>query len=202
MTMQEPYDTGAEQAARRTAAAAVLADYQRAAETEDVASRAMWAARLADMLGYVLAPAAASPRVTAAAPALETEQQARELPAVRAVWAAFDADPGPGKLYPHNEAMLLQACAAAGVTLGAFDRRILGWLAGWEPTTCAVIAGLITRAAAAGQKMLPPGYESVLGQAVRDAVRYCELTGGKRLIEQANFYRSVAPALGIAVDPR
>jgi hypothetical protein len=45
----------AEQAARITAAAAVLSDYQRAAaEGADVADRALWAARLADMLALVL----------------------------------------------------------------------------------------------------------------------------------------------------
>jgi hypothetical protein len=47
--------TGAELAARRTAAAAVLADYQREAVTADVAGRAMWGARLADMLALLLA---------------------------------------------------------------------------------------------------------------------------------------------------
>ena len=36
--------SGAELAARRTAAVVVLADYQRAAETADVAERAMWGA--------------------------------------------------------------------------------------------------------------------------------------------------------------
>jgi hypothetical protein len=47
---------GLKQAARCTVAAAALADdYQRATESADVAERAMWAARLADMLGYVLA---------------------------------------------------------------------------------------------------------------------------------------------------
>ena len=44
----------AELAARRTAAAAVLADYTRAADGADVAGRALWAARLAGMLAYVL----------------------------------------------------------------------------------------------------------------------------------------------------
>jgi hypothetical protein len=45
----------AELAARCTAAAAVLADYQRsAAEGADVADRALWAERLADMLGLLL----------------------------------------------------------------------------------------------------------------------------------------------------
>jgi len=78
---------------------------------------------------------------------LETERQARELPQVRAVNEAFDKDPGAGKMTPHNEAMLLAACASAGVAPGAYDLRILRWLAGWEPEICAVVAGLITRAA-------------------------------------------------------
>ncbi|HWG62539.1 MAG TPA: hypothetical protein VG253_12575 [Streptosporangiaceae bacterium] len=47
--------SGAELAARVTAAAAVLADYQREAAAADVAGRAMWGARLADTLGYLLA---------------------------------------------------------------------------------------------------------------------------------------------------
>ena len=76
----------------------------------------------------------------------ESEREARELPAVQAVYAAFDADPGPGRMAPHNLAMLLSACEAAGVELGAFDRRTLGWLATFEPASCAVMASLITRA--------------------------------------------------------
>jgi hypothetical protein len=77
---------------------------------------------------------------------LETEQQARELPEVQAIYRAFDASPSAGKMSPLNLAMLEQACAAAHVELGAYDRRILAWLAQWEPQTCAVIAELITRA--------------------------------------------------------
>lgn len=72
---------------------------------------------------------------------VETEAQARQLPAVRGVYAAFDSAPGVGRMAPHNLAMLTEACAAARVELGAYDTRILGWLAGWEPQTCAVIAG-------------------------------------------------------------
>lgn len=34
--------------------------------------------------------------------------------------------------------------------LGAFDDRILSWLANWEPETCAVVAGLIARPYASG----------------------------------------------------
>jgi len=79
----------------------------------------------------------------------ETEREARELPAVRAVYDAFDAAPGVGKMAPHNYLMLVKACEAAGIDLGSpssYDRRILAWLSGWEPQTCAVIAGLIGRA--------------------------------------------------------
>ena len=42
--------------------------------------------------------------------------------------------------------MLLDALAAAGVYLGAYDHRIVEWLAGWEPQTVAVIAGWVQRA--------------------------------------------------------
>ena len=81
----------------------------------------------------------------------ETEREARELPAVQAVYRAFDADPGAGKMAPHTRQMLEAACAAAGVDLGAFDRRILTWLSGWEPTTVAVVVGLIARAHESGR---------------------------------------------------
>jgi hypothetical protein len=45
-----------------------------------------------------------------------------------------------------NHRLLEDACRAAGVELGAWDHRILVWLAKWEPSTVAVVAGLITRA--------------------------------------------------------
>lgn len=45
-----------------------------------------------------------------------------------------------------NHQMLLKACELAGVSLGAYDRRILPWLAEWEDTACAVVAALIIRA--------------------------------------------------------
>ena len=86
-----------------------------------------------------------STTTTASVP-LETERQARELPAVRAVYEAFRAAPGVGRMQPRNLAMLDEAAPPPASTLGAYDRRILAWLAGWEPQTCAVIAGLITRA--------------------------------------------------------
>ena len=57
--------------------------------------------------------------------------------------------PGQGRVIlsePQNRQLLEEACAAAGVDLGAYDRRIVGWFAGWEDSTCAVLAGLIRRA--------------------------------------------------------
>ena len=76
----------------------------------------------------------------------ETEQQARQLPAVRAVYDAFDRDPGVGKMAPHNLRLLLDALAQAGVYVGAYDIQIAQWVAGWEPQTVAVIAGWAQRA--------------------------------------------------------
>jgi len=66
-----------------------------------------------------------------------------------------------GSVTAGNYQMLIRACAAARVQLGDWDRRVLAWLAGWEPATCAVIAGLICRAAAAppraASKEVPDG---------------------------------------------
>jgi hypothetical protein len=79
----------------------------------------------------------------------ETEQQVRELPSVQAVYAAFDRDPGAGKMAPHSLRMLLGALAAAGVHVGRYDVRIAEWLSQWEPATVAVVAGWVTRASQA-----------------------------------------------------
>jgi len=81
----------------------------------------------------------------------ESDQQARGTPAVREIYATFQALPGQGRMQPGNLAMLRAACEGADVELGAYDLRILSWLAGWEPQVCAVIAGLITRACISGQ---------------------------------------------------
>ena len=81
----------------------------------------------------------------------QTSAEARENAAVQEIYAAFRADPGLGRMALHTNAMLVDACVMAGVELGAFDRRMLAWLSGFEPETCAVIAGLITRAHAAGR---------------------------------------------------
>ena len=60
----------------------------------------------------------------------------------------YHLDPGTGAWQAASHRMLEDACTAAGVTLGAFDQEILLWLAGWTPSTVAVLAGLISRARA------------------------------------------------------
>lgn len=49
-----------------------------------------------------------------------------------------------------NDGLLLAALQQAGVELGACDRRIVAWLAGWEPYLVQVVIGWIERAHAAG----------------------------------------------------
>jgi len=85
----------------------------------------------------------------------ESEQQALGTPAVREIYAAFQARPRQGRIHPGSLAMLRAACEKADVELGAYDLRILSWLAGWEPQACAVIAGLITRAGIRGGAVRP-----------------------------------------------
>ncbi len=77
----------------------------------------------------------------------ETERQARDAA------LGLGGPPRPGWSIlsgEQNRAMVAAACEAAGVTLGTYDERILGWLAGFEDSICAVVAGLISRAAEAG----------------------------------------------------
>jgi hypothetical protein len=78
----------------------------------------------------------------------ETRRQARAD--VTGIYAQRGRSNQRGMMGEANLASLRQACDQASVTVGAFDTRILAWLAGWEPETCAVVAGLITRAYAAG----------------------------------------------------
>lgn len=71
-----------------------------------------------------------------------TAADARCLPVAR--------DPALSRQIRHDH--LTRAVAEAGVTLGAFDAEIVAWLARtWEPETVAVLAGLVTRAHAAGR---------------------------------------------------
>jgi hypothetical protein len=103
----------------------------------------------------------------------ETERDARDLPAVRAIYDAGRASSERGDMSRETYLMLFRACEAAGVDLGgpsSYDRQILAWLANWEPQACAVVAGLITRAAVGAG--LTAGRREVLGQALADAIEY------------------------------
>jgi hypothetical protein len=71
-----------------------------------------------------------------------TEQQAREsaheVVAPEPGWSILGA--------AGNRELLTRALDGAGVALGAYDERILVWLAGFTDATCAVVAGWVTRA--------------------------------------------------------
>ena len=51
---------------------------------------------------------------------------------------------------PSAEQAEILAGVLSGVELGAWDRRIAGWLAGWDSATVLTIASWIARARAAG----------------------------------------------------
>jgi hypothetical protein len=74
----------------------------------------------------------------------QTERQA----AAASSWAR-DGRPS-GEMSGHNLRDLLDACTEARVMVGKHDVTVLEWLAGYEPSTVAVITGLITRAFEAG----------------------------------------------------
>jgi len=88
------------------------------------------------------------PRPATAGGQFETEAEARA--AVAHVYQAADATTRRGVMTGQNHEMLCEAIDAAEVTMGAYDHRIITWLAESEPQACAVIAGLITRAHQAG----------------------------------------------------
>jgi hypothetical protein len=74
----------------------------------------------------------------------ETADEARELPEVRAIYGSLA--PG-GHLSDGARQLLRQALDDAGVSLGAYDRALTAWIAGFEPQVVAVIARWVTRAA-------------------------------------------------------
>jgi hypothetical protein len=103
-----------------------------------------------------------------------TEAQALAAPLPRAVAGLHDAgrvrsgDPDR-TVHTTKLAALTGACEAAGVELGDFDRRIVGWLAGYEPATVQVLIGLIGRAHTAGQRAAPAALEALLEGALAQA---------------------------------
>jgi hypothetical protein len=58
----------------------------------------------------------------------------------------------PRGFVPDDEQLraLLAELEAAGVELGAYDRRLAEWVAGWDWSTVATIASWVRRAAAKG----------------------------------------------------
>jgi hypothetical protein len=74
----------------------------------------------------------------------ESEHEAGE--AAHAMQAQYLTNPAIAPGAETNRMMLLDTINAAGVQLGEYDREVIGWLAGQEPETCVVIAGLISRA--------------------------------------------------------
>jgi hypothetical protein len=54
-----------------------------------------------------------------------------------------------GPFIPHGERLMMLREALGEVDLGAYDRRILNWLAGWDTSTIRTLVSLITRAKAA-----------------------------------------------------
>lgn len=97
------------------------------------------------------------------------ESQRQGADSVRRIYDAMHASTRRGAGTGQCHKVLDAACTAAGIELGAYDRRILMWLAGWEAEMCAVVAGLITRASQArGVVPGPAGLETVW-QALADA---------------------------------
>jgi len=72
-------------------------------------------------------------------------------------WLAGPIDTDPtvavfllGELADKAERLAALGRALAGVELGAYDRRILEWLAGWDLSVVATVLSLLYRARAAG----------------------------------------------------
>ncbi len=56
----------------------------------------------------------------------------------------------PRGFVPRAERAEILAGALAGIELGAWDRRILEWMAGWDGSTVLTVASWLARARAAG----------------------------------------------------
>lgn len=56
----------------------------------------------------------------------------------------------PGGFVPPEERAVILAGVLGGVELGAWDRRVAGWLAGLDTSTALTIASWIVRSRAAG----------------------------------------------------
>jgi hypothetical protein len=97
----------------------------------------------------------------------ETETEVADVPAVRAIYAAMRASTRRGVMATRGHQLLLEACASAGVELGAYDHQILQWLAGFMPESSAVIAGIISRAGSKRTGPVQAERAALLGKRVR-----------------------------------
>ena len=57
----------------------------------------------------------------------------------------------PGGFVPEAERSVILTDVLAGVELGAWDRRVVGWLAGLDTSTALTIASWIARSRVAGR---------------------------------------------------
>ena len=155
----------------------------------------------------------------------ETGQQARDVPAVRAIYDAMHVSHRRGVMGELGYRLLDEACEAADVKVGAYDHRILIWLAGFEPETCAVVAGLIARAHQAGTAVtgerlvtLTAAQAAAVRRALADAEAYrrqraaawcadCESSPAGACtdhvddLDAADGYRDLAAGLARALPP-
>ena len=65
---------------------------------------------------------------------------------------AVPLESDPGGFVPQAERAAILAEVLDGVELGAWDRRVAGWLAGLDTSTALTIASWILRAREAGQE--------------------------------------------------
>jgi hypothetical protein len=70
---------------------------------------------------------------------------------VSAVVPAGPLEADPGGFLPEAERSAILACVLGGVELGAWDRRVAGWLAGLDTSTMLTVASWIARSREAGQ---------------------------------------------------
>lgn len=126
------------------------------------------------------------------------QAEADTRPVTEPIWEAFHAAPRARGTDEACYRLMRDAADAAGVEVGAFDDRILRWLSGFEPSTCAVVAGLITRAAVPRGLVIPGGYVQVFAALLHDGIEYAEsLPPNTRGRGQAGLYRAMARAMNI-----
>jgi hypothetical protein len=70
--------------------------------------------------------------------------------AVRAGVPAGPLESAPGGFVPEAERSAILADVLGGVELGAWDRRVAGWLAGLDTATALTVASWIARARTGG----------------------------------------------------